>query len=908
MVAFIELLLILILYTVSNTNIFAQISATVVEINPDQSTLDPVDADGASGGRVNGLAVASNGRTFYAATEWGGIYMSTDEGLTWARLENHLPVVTWDVAVDPTNDNKVYATSFYDGRVNSLAGINVSFDGGKSWIHPATAIPPAGFTADERRNEPSAFGICIDPDNPQNVYIGTNSGLAISNDAGFTWHFVDPTPVDLADNVWDVIVHNNGIIDIVGDDGHMRSTDGGNTWITATGVGLPSGRGSITVSPDEPYVLFAVAGTTIYESDDGGATWPTVITNPRPQGRIPFIVTNQRSGNTFDLWFGDVQLHRATCTTPASPSPGGTPRCPTNSWIGPFTRAAGGHDDTGDLVFDPAATTDACPILLSSDGGVYYNTISGSPGCQNPVWEQPNITPHSLWLFGMGGADQTGSTNEDLYFGNQDNGTFASTNAGASNPTWFNRDCCDGFDIATDSNRVLYTVCCYGGGRSNRLFLRNPGMTGGGEINTYPPGNLRGFRPAPNIAPFGSDDYVVITTSGVFITDDITANPIVWTQLGAATTPASVRCVKVSRTGGTTSFYVQSGAGNGRSQDQLWRFDGTAPGGTWQQINPPNNIGGFGIYDVDPNNPNRIFASHLRTGADPQMILSNDGGLNWITLTALDNLMNGGGAFRYQNQRGPTNFTGFLGYPQPTLVAFDPYNQNILVAGGADSGIFVSIDRGTNWTLVTDPFNTPCVSGKHHIPRPWFAYFDHEPSWFLSEKVNIYIGSQGRGVWRISFKIYKKITHICMVCPKCCNAVKIDKDYIILECFNPGKCVILDPIPKNCLVKFDCPGCEKTKLCPPFYHFFFDELDINIWEVGLYTGNGDPVPFEIFETKKGAVLSFRPSKKLFIEGRIGDYQLAFSMKSHGKPGIFKVRTRLEVSDYPYASPEAQNKE
>ena len=50
----------------------------------------------------------------------------------------------------------------------------------------------------------------------------------ISTDAGQTWDFVDPTPGDGGGlDVYDVIVHNGGIIDVCGQDGHQRSTDGG---------------------------------------------------------------------------------------------------------------------------------------------------------------------------------------------------------------------------------------------------------------------------------------------------------------------------------------------------------------------------------------------------------------------------------------------------------------------------------------------------------------------------------------------------------------------------------------------------------------------------------------------------------------------------------------------------------
>ena len=66
-------------------------------------------------------------------------------------------------------------------------------------------------------------------------------------------------------------------------------------------------------------MLFGVTGVRIFESDDGGVTWPFEFNvTPIAQGRIPFVVTNQRSNvggnNVFDLWYGDVSLFRAGCT------------------------------------------------------------------------------------------------------------------------------------------------------------------------------------------------------------------------------------------------------------------------------------------------------------------------------------------------------------------------------------------------------------------------------------------------------------------------------------------------------------------------------------------------------------------------------------------------------------------
>ena len=106
-------------------------------------------AHGGTGGRVNGLAIhPTNPLVAYAASEWGGLYKTVDGGNHWTRLDGHRPVVTWDVKVNPADPNRVYATSFYDGRQPSQSGINVSMDGGLTWFHPATAVPPR---SEERR-------------------------------------------------------------------------------------------------------------------------------------------------------------------------------------------------------------------------------------------------------------------------------------------------------------------------------------------------------------------------------------------------------------------------------------------------------------------------------------------------------------------------------------------------------------------------------------------------------------------------------------------------------------------------------------------------------------------------------------------------------------------------------------
>jgi uncharacterized repeat protein (TIGR01451 family) len=281
-------------------------------------------------------------------------------------------------------------------------------------------------------------------------------------------------------------------------------------------------------------------------------------------------------------------------------------------------------------------------------------------------------------------------------------------------------------------------------------------MTGGGAVNNLPAGRVPIFRFSDAIDRFDNNSYVIVTntsssmlTNGrIFITTNITASPVTWTQIGAATSPVGACGVQATGPAANPTFYVHAGRCNGDGEGTLWRYTGTAPGGAWQQVNPPGNAGGFGIITADPNNPNRIFASHLN-GSNVNMVLSTNGGMNWTVLAQLDNLMTGGGEYKYRNSRGLTinegnAVTDFLGYPQPSFVAFDPADGNTMIAGGADSGIFLSRDGGNVWHIITDNSGG---SSNPHLPRPRFAYFDHEGG-----NINIYIGTQGRGVWRASFQ------------------------------------------------------------------------------------------------------------------------------------------------------------
>ena len=723
----------------------AQVTWRIDNISPLQSDRDGSNPNSASGGRVNQLAVhPSNAAIYFAASEWGGLFRTTDSGRNWTYVPGHRPQATWDVEFYPGNPNVLVATSLFDGKTNSDAGINVSRDGGVTWSVPASARPAAGdcqFPVD--RTEPGAYGIAFDPANTNNIYVGTSCGLAISNNNGVTWDYVDPTPGDGGGlRVYDVIVHDGGIIDICGDDGHLRSTNGGASF-TVGATTEPGGVCSLAVSPDEQNVLFMSVGTRIFESRNGGTSWPTEFVNPGPQGRIPFVKVNNRTGNAFDLWYGDTQLFRAPCTTPANTA-STAQRCPgSGSWV---NAQNGSHWDVGDLAFNPSASNDACPVIFSNDGGVYFNQRTGS-NCQDPRWEQPTTSVTALWLWDMDGNTRASAGEEGVYMGQQDSGAFGTRDADSSTPDWNSPACCDVFDVEAENNRVMYTVCCCSGagcnGRSTRMFRDDDSMDGGSEIPTYPAGNLIAFRDMDSLSNYAANSYALVNSNGVFFTTNMGAGTITWQTLGSGAPANACGIYSSKRSDGTPVFTLRAGVGacSLGGTGSLWQHVGATTSGNWARIDR-GGVSQFGAFGVDPSDPNHILANDL-AGATPAMVRTTDGGAHWTTLPQLDQLLAGNGDFLLQVQQGATS----NGYAQASLVAINPFNRNMLLVGGQDSGVFLSANNGVNWTLLTDPRTNSTL--RPHISRPLYAHFER----LGNERWNVYVGARGRGVWRIGVDI-----------------------------------------------------------------------------------------------------------------------------------------------------------
>jgi photosystem II stability/assembly factor-like uncharacterized protein len=103
----------------------------------------------------------------------GGVFRSDDAGEHWTRMSNldPRPFYFSQIRVDPANDRHVYVLGFM---------LHVSEDGGRTWRE------------DRFKNVHSDLhALAIDPRTPKRVLLGTDGGVYQSYDAGEGWNFLN---------------------------------------------------------------------------------------------------------------------------------------------------------------------------------------------------------------------------------------------------------------------------------------------------------------------------------------------------------------------------------------------------------------------------------------------------------------------------------------------------------------------------------------------------------------------------------------------------------------------------------------------------------------------------------------------------------------------------------------------
>ncbi len=227
----------------------------------------------------------------YAANEERGIYRSTNGGRTFEKvLGRDENVGGWDIEIDPTNTEIVYA-SLWESREGAWenarfdgtnGGIFKSIDGGKTWKQLTKGLP-AGMTQ---------ASLAVAPSNPKRLFSAVrtpdDTKFYRSDDAGETWTSAttDARPAnriasgDLGDLQFDPknadVIYAASIVT-------WKSIDGGKTWNSFRGAPGGDDYQNIWINPNDGNLILLGSDQGAIITVNGGASWSSWYNQPTAQ-------------------------------------------------------------------------------------------------------------------------------------------------------------------------------------------------------------------------------------------------------------------------------------------------------------------------------------------------------------------------------------------------------------------------------------------------------------------------------------------------------------------------------------------------------------------------------------------------------------------------------------------------
>ena len=762
----------------------APVTAAAQEMGPDSAFLDqfrwrsvgPANVSG----RVSDVEGIPGTPVFYVATAAGGLWKSTNNGTTFRPLfTNERVVAMGDVAIAPSDTSIVWIGTGEEDSRNSISpggGVYKSTDGGLTWELKGL-------------EDTHAIGrVVVHPENPDIVYVaalghiwGDNEerGLYRTTDGGDTWeriHYVSEKAgfVDLAmhpndpdilfASSWERVrgpysLHSGGPGSAL-----WKSTDGGDTWTEVSGGGLPEtekGRIGVAIAFSSPDVVYAlveavtpdetdtdgdgeddVHGSGLYRSEDGGRTW-----------------TWRNGENTRPFYYSQVRVapddpdHVVWSSTPVRYSKDG------GLTVGQTTQSV--HVDQHALWWD---TSNPEHMIVGNDGGIAITWDKGGN------WDFPNT-------FAIGQFYAV-SYNMDVPYrvcgGLQDNGTWCGPSrrrsGGIDNHMWYTVNGGDGFWAAQDmqDHDLVYAESQGGsmarintatGARQSlakpdwreitremrdelvvledgagdspteaqtarmeelhaqitrdsastqlRWNWNTPMVLSAHDRNVFYAGANRVLKStergddlrviSPDLSYADEEKVAVSTETTGGITPDVTGAETYATIVALAESPL--------RRG-----LLYAGTDDGR----VWmtRDDG----GTWTELTERFSgvPGGTYVSRVEPSNhhPDRLYVTFDGHRADdfmPYVYVTDDGGASFRSISA----------------GLPTGKPDFI-----HVVREDTENENLLFVG-TDVGVYMSMDRGGSWQSFMNGLPTVPVHDLKIHPR------DRE----------LIAGTHGRSIW-----------------------------------------------------------------------------------------------------------------------------------------------------------------
>ncbi|WP_419164836.1 VPS10 domain-containing protein [Candidatus Palauibacter sp.] len=688
------------------------------------------------GGRVADLAVVeSDPRIFYVGLGAGGVWKTTNDGMTWDPVFDDQPTASIGaVSVAPSNPNVVWVgTGEPANRQSSPWGVGVfkSTDAGGTWTHVGL---------EDTRH---ISRIRIDPRDPDVVYVGAvghlwgsneERGLFKTTDGGETWENV--LHIDEHTGIIDLVMDHNdpntlfaatyqrqrtgfGFAAGGGGSGIWRTTDGGDNW-TRLEQGLPEGelgRVGLDVYRRDGNLVYAIVeareGQGVYRSTDRGETWEMMSDrNPRP---MYFSLIRIDPNNPERIYIAGVQAS-------ASDDGGRT------WWPGNATDQI--HSDHHALWINP---NDSNHLIDGNDGGLAFS-------------RDGSVTWRSIRNMAIGQFYEIDVDMSDPYNvcgGLQDNGNWCAPHRtqatwGVRNREWTHMWFGDGFHNHSDPMDPNIMFSESQGGNMARIdvatregqSIRPVPRPTGDEAEDDEPRRYRFNWDSPFAISRHDRATIYLGGNHLFRSSDRgttweEASPDLTKAIDRDTLEIMGRIVTdetlsdndgISNYGNITAF-----AESKHSPDAL--YVGTDDGNL--QVTLDGGATWTNVIDQVPGVPPRTYVSRLETSSAvdgrvyvtfdghrnddyaPHAYVSEDHGASWRRITA-----------------------GLPDGWSVNVIREHPGNPNLLFLGN-EIGVYLSIDRGESWGRMRNNLPTVAVDDIAIHPR----------------ENDLVVGTHGRSIW-----------------------------------------------------------------------------------------------------------------------------------------------------------------
>lgn len=713
---------------------------------------------------VEGLPGPS--KTFYVASAAGGVWKTTNNGVTFQPLfQNERVTAMGDLAIAPSDTMQIWAGTGEEDSRNSISpggGIYKSVDGGLTW-------ELKGLEGTEHIGR-----ILVHPTDPNTVWVaalgplwreGGDRGVYKTTDGGDSWRqvasvsdragFVDITmhpddPNVLMATSWERIRGPYYLQSGGPGSGIWRSTDGGESWTEIEGAGLPTtelGRIGIDYAPSNGDIVYAIVEAAapsedegrlsgLYRSEDGGTTWERknaynsrpfyysqVTVDPNDADRVYFSTFEytEDGGATHASAAGDVHVDFHAYWVDPSDSD--------RIVVGNDGGIAISWDKGGNYWFPNHMGAMGQFYNISVDMGTPYRVCGGLQ--DNYTWCGPSrktngpITNHD-WFRVSGGdgfVSQQDPRNPDIVYSESQGGNMGRSNLATGQRTSLGRpNWRDGYRVMQDSIAMLWPDSTQAMPSQHRARIQELQARATADSAAMA---MRYNWNTPFFLSPHDPDVVYAAGNRVLKSTDMGDNLIPISPDLSRADPEKIR-ISTQETGGVTpdntgaETFATIVSLNESPVQQGLLYAGTDDGNLWmspddggQWIDLTDRVPGVpdGTYvtRIEPSHhdADRVyvtFDNHRRGDFTPYVLVSDDRGES----------------FRSIASDLPTGKPDFAHVIREDLV-----NPDLLFVG-TDVGLYVSLDRGGSWQpfmnglptvpvhdLVIHPRDGELVAGTH---------------------------------------------------------------------------------------------------------------------------------------------------------------------------------------------------